>query len=70
MNALPLFEIFITPVNSCPEEIENLIEREEVASLARRRFLEGLISFDDFMDCLKLAGMNIDDQKIIYVHSR
>jgi hypothetical protein len=43
------------------EEISDLIKREEITSLANSRFASGEISFQDYLDCLEVAGVNIDE---------
>lgn len=53
-------EIFLTPQAS-QEEISNLIKREEVTYLANNRFAKGEISFQDYLDCLEVAGVCIDE---------
>ncbi|HYX18774.1 MAG TPA: hypothetical protein VE944_31280 [Nostoc sp.] len=53
-------EIFLTPQVS-QEEISNLIKREEITSLANTRFAKGEISFQDYLDCLEVAGVCIDE---------
>jgi hypothetical protein len=58
---MELFLIEIHPFGACEDEIRNLIKREEIASLARQRFLSGQISFQDFLDCLEIAQMDIDN---------
>ncbi len=44
-----------------PEEISDLIKREEITSLANMRFAKGEISFQDYLDCLEVAGVCIDE---------
>lgn len=56
-----LFLVEIHPNGACADEIKNLIEREELASLAREKMLSGEISFQDFLDCLELAQIDVDD---------
>lgn len=56
-----LFLIEIHPRGACKDEIKNLIEREEVASLARQKFMAGEISFQDFLDCLEIAQIDVND---------
>lgn len=53
-------EILLVPHTSS-DEISNLIKREEIISLANTRFIEGKISFQDYIDCLEVAGVCIDD---------
>lgn len=53
-------EIFLVPQVS-QEEISDLIKREEITQLANTRFAEGEISFQDYIDCLEVAGVCIDD---------
>lgn len=43
------------------EEIKNLVKREEVASLALKRFLAAQISFRDYLEILELCKVDIDD---------
>ncbi|MBC5794226.1 hypothetical protein H5968_03460 [Sphaerospermopsis sp. LEGE 00249] len=58
---MTLFLIEIHPGGACEDEIKNLIEREEVASLARQKFMAGEISFQDFLDCLEIAQIDVND---------
>ncbi|MTJ56021.1 hypothetical protein FJR38_26910 [Anabaena sp. UHCC 0253] len=51
----------ITTSNLSDDEISDLIRREELANLAKDSFLKSKISFQDFLDCLELAQVNIDD---------
>ncbi|MBE8990634.1 hypothetical protein [Nostoc sp. LEGE 12450] len=53
-------EIFLVPQAS-QEEISDLIKREEIAYLANTRFAKGEISFQDYIDCLEVAEVCIDD---------
>lgn len=53
-------EILLVPHTSS-DEINNLIKREEITSLANSRFTKGEISFQDYIDCLEVAGVWIDD---------
>lgn len=53
-------EIFLAPQVS-QEEISDLIKREEITHLANTRFAKGEISFQDYIDCLEVAGVCIDD---------
>lgn len=53
-------EILIVPQVS-QEEISNLIKREEITHLASTRFASGEISFQDYLDCLEIAGVCIDE---------
>ncbi|MBD2360052.1 hypothetical protein H6G36_02360 [Anabaena minutissima FACHB-250] len=53
-------EILIVPQTS-EEEISDLIKREEISYLANLRLAKGEISFQDYLDCLELAGVNIDE---------
>ena len=53
-------EIVLVPHVS-QEEISNLIKREEITNLANTRFAKGEISFQDYIDCLEVAGVCIDD---------
>lgn len=41
-----------------------LIEQLECAELAQQRFIEGVISFEDYLDILELCEVNIDDYLI------
>ncbi|AFZ56911.1 hypothetical protein H6G54_12090 [Anabaena cylindrica FACHB-243] len=43
------------------DEIQDLIMREEISSLATQRFIKGEISFRDFLEFMEIAGINIDD---------
>lgn len=53
-------EIVLIPQAS-QEEISDLIKREEITYLANTRFAKGEISFQDYIDCLEVAGVCIDD---------
>ncbi|MDZ7953331.1 hypothetical protein [Nostoc sp. DedQUE09] len=53
-------EIILVPQVS-QEEISDLIKREEITSLANSRFAKGEISFQDYIDCLEVVGVCIDD---------
>lgn len=53
-------EILLVP-NTSPEEINDLIKREEICYLAHTRFAKGEISFQDYLDCLEVAGVCIDE---------
>jgi hypothetical protein len=53
-------EILIVPHTS-EEEISDLIKREEISYLAHMRLAQGEISFQDYLDCLEVAGVNIDE---------
>ncbi|MEH1971115.1 hypothetical protein [Nostoc sp.] len=53
-------EIFLVPQAS-QEEISDLIKREEITHLANTRFALGEISFQDYLDCLEVAGVCIDE---------
>lgn len=53
-------EILVVPQTS-PEEISDLIKREEITYLANIRFAQGEISFQDYLDCLEVAGVCIDE---------
>jgi hypothetical protein len=53
-------EIFLAPQAS-QEEISDLIKREEITCLANDRFAKGEISFQDYLDCLEVAGVCIDE---------
>lgn len=53
-------EIFIAPQSSF-EELEDLMKREEVTYLASMRLANGEISFQDYLDCLEVAGVCIDE---------
>ncbi|MEH2244596.1 hypothetical protein [Nostoc sp.] len=41
-----------------------LIEQLECAELAQQRFIEGVISFEDYLDILELCEVDIDDYLI------
>lgn len=43
------------------DEIQDLIAREEITSLATEKFIKGVISFSDFLDYLEVAGVSIDN---------
>ncbi|QYX30065.1 hypothetical protein [Sphaerospermopsis torques-reginae] len=58
---MELFLIEIHPTGACEDEIKNLIEREEIAMLAREKFMTGEISFSDFLDCLEIAQVDVND---------
>ena len=47
--------------NLSSDEISDLIKREEITSLANSRFASGEISFQDYLDCLEVAQVDIDD---------
>jgi hypothetical protein len=53
-------EIFLA-TQASQEEISDLIKREEIAHLANARFTKGEISFQDYIDCLEVAEVCIDD---------
>lgn len=53
-------EIVLVPQVS-QEEISDLIKREEITYLANARFAKGEISFQDYIDCLEVAEVCIDD---------
>jgi hypothetical protein len=53
-------EILLVPQASS-EEISDLIKREEITYLANLRFTNGEISFQDYLDCLEVAGVCIDE---------
>jgi hypothetical protein len=53
-------EILLVP-NTSQEEINDLIKREEITYLANTRLANGEISFQDYLDCLEVAGVNIDE---------
>jgi hypothetical protein len=53
-------EILLVPQAS-PEEISDLIKREEITYLANLKFTKGEISFQDYLDCLEIAGVCIDE---------
>lgn len=52
-------EIILVPQTS-QEEISDLIKREELASLALTRFLSQEISWQDYLDCLEVAKIDVD----------
>jgi len=43
------------------EECDYLVLKEEVATLARGKFAQGLISYEDYLDILETCDINIDD---------
>ncbi len=47
--------------NTSNDEIDNLIAREAVASLALDKFLKGLISWNDYLDILETCEIDIDN---------
>jgi hypothetical protein len=53
-------EILIVP-QATNEEISDLIKREEISYLANLRLVNGEISFQDYLDCLEVAGVCIDE---------
>jgi hypothetical protein len=53
-------EIVIVPQVSA-SEISDLIKREEITSLANLRLAKGEISFQDYLDCLEIAAVDIDE---------
>lgn len=50
--------------NLTPEETAHLIDRLEVTRLANEKFCKGEISFADYLDCLEVAEVDIDDYLI------
>ena len=60
-----MIDFYLTPEiiivkGTCQEEIQDLVFREEIAALALKRFLSEEISWQDYLDCLEVAGMNVD----------
>ncbi|YAF95174.1 MAG: hypothetical protein AB3A66_21760 [Nodularia sp. CChRGM 3473] len=53
-------EIILVPQAST-EEIDTLIKREEITYLANLRLANGEISFQDYLDCLEIAAVDIDE---------
>lgn len=53
-------EILLVPTAS-EDEISDLIKREEICYLARTKLVNNQISFQDYLDCLEVAGVNIDE---------
>jgi hypothetical protein len=47
------------------EEIEHLVKCEELAYLANQRLLQGVLSWSDYLECLEIANVNIDDYLVI-----
>ncbi|MEH2381141.1 MAG: hypothetical protein V7K27_20015 [Nostoc sp.] len=45
-------------------ESSKLIEQLECADLGKKHFIDGSISFEDFLDILELCEVNIDDYLI------
>lgn len=57
-------EIFL--VNQvCSEEAAHLIKQLEVAKLATDKFIKAEINFDDFLELMKLSGVNIDEYLLV-----
>ena len=56
--------IIVLP-GTCPEELSDLCKREEIAYLALQQFLSLEISWNDYLDCLEIAGANIDEFLVI-----
>jgi hypothetical protein len=46
------------------EEADDLVAKKEVADLATSRFISGQLSFSDFLECMEIAGVNIDEYLI------
>lgn len=51
----------VTTQGMSADESLMLIKQLECAELAKQRFIEGLISFEDYLDILSLCNVNIDD---------
>lgn len=51
----------VTTQGMSADESLMLIKQLECAELAKQRFIEGLISFEDYLDILSLCKVNIDD---------
>lgn len=50
---------------SCNQEVTHLIKQLEVAELATDKFIKGEINFDDFLELMELAGVDIDEYLIV-----
>ncbi|WP_138500898.1 hypothetical protein [Nostoc sp. PA-18-2419] len=51
----------VTTEGMSESESLKLIEQLECAELAQKRFIEGSISFEDYLDILELCEVDIDD---------
>ncbi|MEH2009991.1 hypothetical protein [Nostoc sp.] len=54
----------VTTEKMSESESLKLIEQLECAELAKQRFIEGVISFEDYLDILELCEVDIDDYLI------
>ena len=54
----------VTTEKMSVSESLKLIEQLECAELAQQRFIEGVISFEDYLDILELCEVDIDDYLI------
>ena len=54
----------ITTEKMSESESLKLIEQLECAELAQKRFVDGFISFEDYLDILNLCEVDIDDYLI------
>jgi hypothetical protein len=42
-------------------DIDNLVSLHSLMEVARKDFLKGSITFEEYLELLNMAGMNIDD---------
>lgn len=54
-------EIFIPARNLSLSEINDLVKREQVASLALARLLDGSITWQDYLELLETCKVDIDE---------
>ena len=54
----------LTTEGMTDDESTKLIDQLECAELAKQRFIDGSINFEDFLDILELCEVNIDDYLI------
>jgi hypothetical protein len=47
------------------DEADDLVAKEEVASLATKQFIAGEISLSDFLECMELAGVEVDNFLVV-----
>lgn len=63
LSQITSLEILVTE-DLTPQEIDHLIDQLEVTRLANEKFCKGEISFADYLDCLEVAEVDIDDYLI------
>lgn len=56
-----LLGVEIITHNPSPQEIDVLVKQEEAAKLGLDKFLAQKITFEEYLEVLELAGLNIDD---------